>query len=56
MTVLVNGVPVTGIAGAAGPQQYSKLTVPSGMAKAVYYVMLRGYTSYSGVTLTGKYS
>ena len=101
-TVLVNGVPVTGISGASGSQQFWKLTVPTGQARAVftitggtgdadlyvrlgarpttslwdcrpfingntetctftnpaagdYYVMLRGFAAYSGVTLKGQY-
>jgi len=101
-TVLVNGVPVTGISGASGSQQFWKLAVPAGQARAVftisggtgdadlyvrrgaqpttslwdcrpyingnnetctftnpvagdYYVMLRGFAAYSGVTLTGQY-
>ena len=101
-TALTNGVPVTGIAGASGSNQFWKLTVPAGQAKVVftisggtgdadlyvrrgarpttttydcrpylngnsetctftspvagdYFVMLRGYTAYSGVTLKGQY-
>ena len=100
---LTNGVPVTGISGAQGSQQYWRLNVPasktatftisggtgdadmyvrkgsrpttstydcrpyingnnetctltnSGTAAADYYVMLRGYLSFSGVTLKGSY-
>jgi hypothetical protein len=101
-TSLSNGVPVTGIAGASGSNQFWKLTVPAGQAKVVftisggtgdadlyvrrgarpttatydcrpylngnsetctftspvagdYFVMLRGFTAYSGVTLKGQY-
>ena len=103
VAALANGVPVTGISGAAGSQKYWRLTVPAGKAKVVigisggtgdadlytrigakpttstyscrpyltgnnetctvtapaagdYYVMLRGYAAYSGVTLKGTYS
>jgi serine protease len=102
LPVLVNGVPVTAIAGATGSTQFWRLTVPAGQAKVVftisgdtgdadmyvrrgaqpttstydcrpylvgnaetctvtapvagdYYVMIRGYTAYSGVTLKGLY-
>jgi hypothetical protein len=95
-------VPVSGIAGATGSQQYWKLTVPSGQSRFVFqisggsgdadlyvklgskptttsyncrpylygnnetctinnpaagdwYVMLRGYQSFSGVSLAGHY-
>jgi hypothetical protein len=101
-TALANGVPVTGISGASGSNQFWKLSVPASQAKVVftisggtgdadlyvrrgsrptttaydcrpyvggnnetctftspvagdYYVMLRGYTAYSGVTLKGQY-
>jgi hypothetical protein len=101
-TVLVNGVPVTGIAGATGSTQFWVLNVPAGQAKVVFtisggtgdadlyvrlglkptttsyncrpylvgnnetctmtapaagnwYVMIRGYAAYSGVTLKGLY-
>ncbi|HEU0030670.1 MAG TPA: M4 family metallopeptidase [Kofleriaceae bacterium] len=101
--VLSNGVPVTGISGATGSEQFWSLQVPSGQTQltftisggtgdadmyvqfgtkptttsyqcrpylngnsetctftppqaGTYYVMLRGYTSYSGVSLTGTYS
>jgi hypothetical protein len=101
-TPLTNGVPVTGISGASGSQQFWKLAVPAGQAKVVftisggtgdadlyvrrgarpttttydcrpylngnnetctftnpvagdYFVMLRGFTAYSGVTLKGQY-
>jgi hypothetical protein len=101
-TVLSNGVPVTGISGAQGSQQFWKLTVPAGRTQVVFqisggtgdadlyvrfgarpttssfncrpylngnnetctfnspaagdwYVMLRGYLAYSGVTLIGQY-
>ena len=100
---LSNGVPVTGISGAAGSQAFWQLKVPSGQASlrfmisggtgdadlyvqlgakptlssylcrpylngnsetctftppqaGTYWVMLNGYASYSGVTLTGTYS
>jgi hypothetical protein len=102
-TVLSNGVPVTGISGATGSQQFWTMTVPSGASNLVFqtsggtgdvdlyvrfgtapnsttydcrpytggnsetctfpapaagtwHVMLNGYASYSGVTLTGSYS
>jgi len=35
-TVLVNGVPVTGISGASGSQQFFKLTVPAGQTSVVF--------------------
>src|SRR6267378_2389947 len=101
-TPLTNGVPVTGISGASGSQQFWRLAVPAGQAKVVftisggtgdadlyvrrggrpttttydcrpylngnnetctitspvagdYFVMLRGYAAYSGVTLKGQY-
>jgi serine protease len=101
-TALSNNVPVSGIAGATGSQQYWKLTVPSGQSRVVFqisggsgdadlyvklgskptttsyncrpylygnnetctinnpaagdwYVMLRGYQSFSGVSLVGHY-
>jgi hypothetical protein len=97
---LSNNVPVTGIAGATGSNQYWKLTVPAGQTRVVfsisggtgdadlyvkkgsqptttsydcrpylngnsetctisspaaadYYVMIRGYQSFSGVSLVG---
>jgi hypothetical protein len=99
---LVNGVPVTGISGVTGSQQYWKIVVPSGSTRltvtisggtgdadlyvrrdslpttstfscrpylvgnnetctfspptaGTYYVMIRGYTAYSGVTLRATY-
>lgn len=99
---LDNGVPVTGVSGAAGSQQHWTITVPSGASNleisiaggtgdadlyvrrgaqpttstydcrpwrngnnesctfsspqaGVYHVMVRGYQSFSGVTLTGSY-
>ena len=101
VTVLVDGVPVTGISGATGSNKYWKIQTPAGARLTVqisggtgdadlytrfgakpttstylcrpylygnnetctvastsagyYYVMLRGYTSYSGVTLRGDY-
>ena len=101
VTVLVDGVPVTGISGATGSNKYWKIQTPAGAALTVrisggtgdadlytrfgakpttstylcrpylngnnetcsvtstqagfYYVMLRGYTTYSGVTLRGDY-
>lgn len=102
-SVLQNGVPVSGISGAAGSSQYWTINVPSGASNLVissaggtgdadlyvrygaapttstytcrpyrtgnnescsfaapqagtYHVMLRGYSAYSGVTLTGSYS
>jgi vibriolysin len=101
VTILVDGVPVTGIAGASGSNKYWKIQTPAGANLTVrisggtgdadlytrfnakpttstylcrpylngntetctvastqagyYYVMLRGYTSYSGVTLRGDY-
>ncbi|HEU5055637.1 MAG TPA: M4 family metallopeptidase [Kofleriaceae bacterium] len=101
VTVLVDGVPVTGIAGAQGSNKYWKIQTPAGVQLTVrisggsgdadlytrfgakpttstylcrpylngntetctvastqagyYYIMLRGYTSYSGVTLRGDY-
>ncbi|HEX7964895.1 MAG TPA: PPC domain-containing protein [Gammaproteobacteria bacterium] len=102
-TALSNGVPVTGIAGAAGSQTQFSLAVPSGATglkfvtsggsgtadlyvrfgsapttatydcrqypsggsatcsiataqPGTYYVMLYGYTAFSGVSLTGSYS
>jgi serine protease len=101
--VLQNGVPVTGISGASGSQQFWTIDVPAGASNLViatsggtgdadlyvrfgsapttstyncrpylngnnetcsfatpqtgtYHVMLRGYTSFSGVTLTGSYT
>jgi serine protease len=101
-TVLVNGVPVTAIAGATGSTKFWVLSVPAGQAKVVFtisggtgdadlyvrynakpttsayncrpylvgnnesctitapaagnwYVMIRGYAAYSGVTLKGLY-
>ncbi len=101
-SVLQNGVPVPGIGGAQGSQQFWTMNVPAGatnlrftiaggtgdadmyvlfgsapttstydcrpylngnnetcniaVAQAgTYHVMLRGYTAYSGVTLTGSY-
>ncbi len=101
-TALSNNVPVTGISGATGSQQYWKLTVPSGQTQVVFhisggtgdadlyvkagskptttsyncrpylngnnetctianpaagdwYVMLRGYQTFSGVSLVGHY-
>lgn len=101
-TALSNNVPVTGISGATGSQQYWKLTVPSGQSQVVFqisggtgdadlyvksgsqptttsyncrpylngnnetctianpgagdwYVMIRGYQTFSGVTLVGHY-
>src|SRR5690606_7324761 len=102
-SVLQNGVPVTGISGASGSQQFWTINVPAGARNLVintsggsgdadlyvrigsapttssyncrpylngnnescsfaapqtgtYHVMLRGYTSFSGVTLTGSYT
>jgi vibriolysin len=101
VTVLVDGVPVTGISGATGSNKYWKINTPAGARLTVsisggtgdadlytrfgakpttstylcrpylygnnetctvsstsagdYYVMLRGYSSYSGVTLRGDY-
>ena len=101
VTILVDGVPVTGISGASGSNKYWKIQTPAGANLTVrisggtgdadlytrfnakpttstylcrpylngnsetctvastqagyYYVMLRGYTSYSGVTLRGDY-
>ena len=102
-SVLQNGVPVTGISGASGSQQFWTIDVPAGASNLVigtsggsgdadlyvrfgsapttasyncrpylngnnescsfptpqtgtYHVMLRGYTSFSGVTLTGSYT
>ena len=99
---LTNGVPVTGISGAAGSEQYWRLAVPSGKSQVVFtisggtgdadlyvrsgsrpttttyncrpylsgnnetctitnpvagdwYVMIRGYSAFSGVSLTGQY-
>jgi hypothetical protein len=99
---LGNGVPVTGLAGATGSQQFFKLTVPAGQTSAVfqisggtgdcdlyvrrgsapttatfdcrpfisgngetctfsspaagdYFVMLRGFSAFSGVTLVGHF-
>jgi len=99
---LTNGVPVTGISGPNGSQQFWRLTVPAGRTNVVFringgsgdadlyvrfgskpttstyscrpylvgnsetctfnnpqagdwYVMIRGYTSFSGVTLRGTY-
>jgi len=99
---LSNNVPVTGISGATGSQQYWKLTVPSGQTQVVFqisggtgdadlyvksgskptttsyncrpylngnsekctianpaagdwYVMIRGYQTFSGVSLVGHY-
>jgi serine protease len=101
-TILVNNVPVTGISGASGSQQFFKLTVPAGQTRLVfqisgstpdadlyvrrgarpttstfdcrpftstsnetctvtspvaadYFVMIRGFTAYSGVTLVGHF-
>jgi len=102
-TAISNGVPVTGIAGAAGSDKYYKLVVPAGATNlkfvtsggtgdvdvyaklgsnpttttndcksegsstaetcsiatasaGTYYVLLKGYSAYSGVTLTGSYT
>ncbi|MBB5208871.1 proprotein convertase P-domain-containing protein [Chiayiivirga flava] len=102
-SVLSNGVPVTGISGAASSEQFWTINVPSGATNLVistaggsgdvdlytrqgsapttgsylcrpylggnnetctvaspvagtYHVMLRGYSAYSGVTLTASYS
>ena len=101
VTILVDGVPVTGISGSSGSNKYWKIQTPAGANLTVrisggtgdadlytrfnakpttstylcrpylngnsetctvastqagyYYVMLRGYTSYSGVTLRGDY-
>jgi len=99
-TALTNGVPVTGISGASGSQQFWKLTVPAGKTQVVfqtsggtgdadlyvrrgarpttatfdcrpfitgnnetctftnpvaadYFVMIRGFSAFSGVTLKG---
>lgn len=101
-TALGNNVPVTGISGAAGSNQFWKLTVPAGRTSLTfhtsggtgdadlyvrkssrptlatydcrpyvtgnnetctftnptatdYYVMLHGYTAFSGVTIVGHY-
>ncbi|MBV8757976.1 MAG: pre-peptidase C-terminal domain-containing protein [Deltaproteobacteria bacterium] len=101
-TALSNNVPVGGISGATGSQQYWKLTVPAGQTQVVFqisggtgdadlyvksgskptttsyncrpyingnsetctianpaagdwYVMLRGYAAFSGVSLVGHY-
>jgi hypothetical protein len=101
--LLSNGVPVTGVAGAAGSQRFWKLQVPAGQAKVVFtmsggtgdadlyvrfgakptitsyacrpylngnneictinnpqpgdwFVMVRGYIAFSGMTLTGTYT
>ena len=101
-TALSNNVPVTGISGATGSQQYWKLSVPSGQTQVVFsisggtgdadlyvkagskptttsyncrpylngnnetctianpaagdwYVMIRGYQTFSGVSLVGHY-
>ncbi|HYG65760.1 MAG TPA: pre-peptidase C-terminal domain-containing protein [Thermoanaerobaculia bacterium] len=101
--VLANGVPVTGISGATGSEQFWTLSVPSGASNlqfqiaggsgdadmyvrfgsapntttydcrpylggnsetctfpapsaGTWHVMLRGYSAYSGVSLTGSYS
>ena len=100
---LANGVPVSGISGAAGDLKYYKLDVPAGSSNlrfvisggsgdadmyvrfgsrpttssydcrpylngnnetcniataqtGTYYVMLRGYSAYSGVSLTGSFT
>ncbi len=100
---LGNGVPVTGISGAAGSEQFYMIVVPAGQdeleiatsggtgdvdlyvrrdaapttttydyrpykvgnnetvsvenpAAGTWYIMLRGYTAYSGVTLVASYS
>ena len=102
-SVLQNGVPVTGISGNSGSEQFWTIDVPAGASNLVistsggsgdadlyvrfasapttssyncrpylngnnescsfaapqtgtYHVMLRGYTSFSGVTLTGSYT
>jgi serine protease len=102
-TVLVSGVPVTGINGASGSQQFWKLPVPAGKTSLTvttsggtgdadlyvrfgakpttttftcrpfvngnnetctianptagdWYVMIRGFAAFSGVTLTGRYT
>jgi serine protease len=102
-SVLQNGVPVNGISGAAGSQQFWTLDVPAGATNlqfrtaggsgdvdlyvrfgaapttttyncrpylsgntetctfsapqaGTYHVMLRGYSAYSGVSLTGSYT
>ncbi|HEY8142881.1 MAG TPA: M4 family metallopeptidase [Kofleriaceae bacterium] len=101
VTILVDGVPVTGISGASGNNKFWKIQTPAGANLVVrisggtgdadlytrfnakpttstylcrpylngnnetctvastqagfYYVMLRGYTTYSGVTLRGDY-
>jgi len=99
---LQNGVPVTGVSGASGSQQFWTMTVPAGATNlrftiaggsgdadmyvrfgsapttsaydcrpylngnnetcniataqtGTYHVMVRGYSAYSGVTLTGSY-
>jgi len=99
---LVNGVPLTGLAGSAGSQKSYSITVPAGVSSlsftqsggtgdadlyvkfgstpttssydcrpyrngnaetclfaspraGVYYVMIRGYTSFSGVSLVARY-
>jgi hypothetical protein len=101
-TALGNNVPVTGISGATGSQQFFKLTVPAGQTRAVftisggtgdcdlyvrrgaqpttatfdcrpflngnaetctvtspaagdYFVMLRGFAAFTGVTLVGHF-
>ena len=101
--VLTSGVPVTGISGAGGSQQFWKLPVPSGKTSLTFtigggtgdadlyvrfgakpttttftcrpflngnsetcsfsnpsagdwYVMIRGFAAFSGVTLTGNYT
>jgi hypothetical protein len=100
---LTSGVPVTGISGASGSQQFWKLPVPAGKTSLTFtmsggtgdadlyvrfgakpttatftcrpfltgnsetctisnpsagdwYVMIRGFAAFSGVTLTGKYT
>jgi Zn-dependent metalloprotease len=102
-TVLTNGVPKTGLSGAAGSNQYFTLAVPSGASglkfvtsggtgdadlyvkfgsqpsttvydcksegstnaetcniataqAGTYHVLLRGYSAFSGASLTGSYS
>jgi serine protease len=102
-TELSNGVPVTGISGAAGSQQFWTINVPAGASNLVigtsggtgdadlyvrfgsapttttyncrpylsgnnetctfaapqagtYHVMVRGYSAFSGLSLTGSYS
>ena len=101
--VLANGVPVTGLSGAAGSERFFTLQVPAGASNLVFqmaggsgdadlyvrqgsapttsswtcrpylsgnnetctvaspaagtwHVMIRGYSAYSGVSLTGSYS